>query len=93
MQADVFFCLGTHVETIWNDSDDISRFILEDNSTLSDLFDEDLEKAVTIIDYEDEYNDNYVEDDHAYKACLMFPDVRPSDPTFQPISQEGLLTA
>ncbi len=94
-QADALSRLRTLAETITDDSDEIPSFLSEEhNFTLSDISDEAIEDAIGFID--DEYNDldeGDLDDSHADELFATLPDVLPSDPTFQPISDEELLTA
>lgn len=77
-----------------DDFGNIPVFILEDKSNSFDSTDEDLGKAITIIDNKDEeYDEGNLGDYYIHEVYAMLPGHRPSDPTYQPITREELLMA
>ena len=83
-QADALSRLKTLVETIIDDADEIPTFITEEESfTISDLTQEDIEQAISIIDDEDnEIDENDLDDQHADELLIALPDIQQTDPIF-----------
>lgn len=92
--ADALSCLKTLAETIIDEDNGIPSFRSEEeNFTLSHMSDEIVENAVCFSDEEiNELDECSLNDYHAAKWITTLPDIQSSDPTFQPISEEELIT-